>query len=341
MIVLISTCEPSRLRLVPQFISHYRAQGVERFLLSLQIEPTLADAEVQRARAAAAALAESLNIPPLRELHVKFDAMSLRRHHDWIQFTECYPSDWIVWADIDEFHMFGGDLRCLAESWKRAGFNAARGAFVDRIARDGRLPPFDPSRSIWAQYPVGCNLTREIAGGLTTKVTIARQFVRIEHGNHSPVSPGRTAWALDGMPIFHFKWDAAVVPRLRLRLTEDWKSRCWWWTQSDAVLTAISEHGGRIPMHKLILVDYGDDHVPATTDAAEVIARYSANPILAYASAFGTLRSGHQVSSQQAARYSWAYMRSLPRRLVRCWTSWKSLMLTGGNSGDRLPNRND
>ena len=74
MIVLISTCEPSRLRLVPQFISHYRAQGVERFLLSLQIEPTLADAEVQRARAAAAALAESLNIPPLRELHVKFDA---------------------------------------------------------------------------------------------------------------------------------------------------------------------------------------------------------------------------------------------------------------------------
>jgi hypothetical protein len=48
-ICLICTLEPCRIDWLPQFVAHYRAQGVERFLLTLQIEPGLA--EEQRAKA--------------------------------------------------------------------------------------------------------------------------------------------------------------------------------------------------------------------------------------------------------------------------------------------------
>lgn len=271
---LISTCEPERLHLVPQFIRHYERQGVQDFILSLQFEPETDEAEVRVGRAMAAEIARELQIRPFHELYVHFDAMALRAHHDLLQDTECADKDWIVWADMDEFHWFGSHLLNLCDEFSFGNFNAIRGYFIDRIARDGELIEFDSSRPIWAQYPIGCDVTATIVRGMTKKVILARGDVRIRHANHDPLRHQRIDWAPIRAPIFHFKWESSVSNRLGARLTPHWKKRCPWWTQSASALEAITKNDGRIPLEHLKCFDFLDDKYPTEYFPYEKNSRY-------------------------------------------------------------------
>ena len=282
MIRLIATCEPARLGWLHQFVAHYRHQGVQYFQLSLHLEPGTPATEVASARARAASIAEEVNLPPFREIHEPFDAMALRRHHDHIQNSECATEDWLVWADIDEFHIFGGNLAELTEGWDRAGCNAAGGVFIDRVAREGLLPSFNPMRTIWSQYPLGCNLTAKVVRGMTKKVVIARANVRMRHANHNPLRHQRMSWAMMDVPIHHFKWDSGVLARLSQRIDNDWKVRCAWWTQSENILNAITARSGRLPLDLVDTLDFEDDLLPESHTPYESNSRYGRSPFGRY-----------------------------------------------------------
>ncbi len=274
MIRLIATCEPARLPMLPQFVHNYARQGVDDFILSLQLEPSVDHGATSRARAQADDIARKLDIRPLLDLRVPFDAMALRTHHDVLQSSECSMQDWIVWADVDEFHWFGAHLREICADCDSQGHDAVRGQFVDRVARAGELPPFDPERSIWSQFPIGCDVTSSIVEGMSKKVVLARARVRMRHANHDPLRHQRVSWSPIRAPIFHFKWDASVLPRLQARLEPDWKERCAWWTQSAAAISAIDASNGRIPIERLRCFDFHDDDYPTEYFPYETNRRY-------------------------------------------------------------------
>lgn len=274
MISLICTTEPSRIDWLPQFVRHYRNLGVEKFLLSLQTEPDLDPALREGYRAQFQTVLAALGIPQAFFLETSFDAFAIRDHHDAIQDAHTSPDDWIVWCDSDEFQLYPLPLRQMIERWKSSGYSYVNGLMLDRIARDGSLPRFDPSISASEQYPLICLFAVEVGNSLTRKVTVGRGDVYLSRGNHFLASEApamltdaarlRLAAARpqdeltcpkSWVQIHHFKWDASVLDRLRFRLTPQWRAKCSWWQESDKMLSYFEAHGGRFDLADLKIID--------------------------------------------------------------------------------------
>jgi hypothetical protein len=295
MISLISTMEPGRINWLPQFVRHYRARGVERFFLSLQIEPGT-DPVLQRGyRAQFGKTLAALGIGEAFFLEKSFDAYVIRDHHDAIQDAYLTSDDWIVWCDSDEFQVYPLPLGELTQKWRAAGLDYVNGVMIDRVAGDGSLPRFDPMTPAWEQFPIACAFALEVGSVLTRKVAISRGKVYLSTGNHflakdaprmlTPTAERRLAAAAAFEPkspdawvqIHHFKWDATVLERLRFRLSPQWKAKCPWWVESDRLLNYFDGNGGRFKLSDLKIVDFPPDKLilfkPDDATAAEAVQR--------------------------------------------------------------------
>lgn len=262
MIALVVTLEPSRIAWLPQFLKHYSRQGVHHFEVSVQFEPNVEVDLHRRYLEEARAAARCVDGVHVRSLVCEFDAMTVRHHHDQIQSRISETCRWIVWADIDEFQVYSAKLDDLVRQWEDEGANLCRGLFVDRIARDGILSEFEPARPIWAQYPIGADVTRTIVKGQTNKVVCSRSNVKIKYANHDPIWTQPLSWSDQEVPVFHFKWDASLKKRMRMRLTDSWKARCPWWVQTDRLMSTLADDGMRLPVASLECFDYRDDALP-------------------------------------------------------------------------------
>jgi hypothetical protein len=281
MISLISTMEPARINWLPQFVRHYRARGVERFFLSLQIEPDIDPALRQGYRAQFERTLAALGIDQAFFLEKSFDAFVIRDHHDAIQDTYIAPDDWIVWCDSDEFQVYPRPLPELTQKWMADKFDYINGVMIDRVASDGGLPRFDPMTSVWEQFSIACGFALEVGSALARKVAIARGDVYLSTGNHflaqdaprmsTPTAARRLAAARlrelrqpdAWVQIHHFKWDATVLERLRFRLSPQWRAKCPWWVESDRMLNYFDGNGGRFKLADLRLVDFPKDSLLA------------------------------------------------------------------------------
>jgi hypothetical protein len=106
MINLICTLEPTKIDWLPQFVAHYRSLGVDRFLLSLQQEPTIAAETRLAQRARFEHALRGLGITHSFELTESYDSASVYRHHERISNQFVAKDDWIVWCDSDEFQVY-------------------------------------------------------------------------------------------------------------------------------------------------------------------------------------------------------------------------------------------
>jgi hypothetical protein len=303
MIALICTTEPSRIEWLPQFVRHYRSRGVERFFLSLQIEPDLDPALREGYRAQFEQTLAALGIRQSFFLEKSFDAFAIRDHHDAIQDAYISPGDWIVWCDSDEFQSYPLPLPKMIERWEASGHSYVKGLMLDRVAADGGLPRFDPMTSVWEQFPLICLFAIDVGKSLIRKVTVARGDVFLCRGNHflargAPAMlteaarkrlaavPARDLTCPDAwMQIHHFKWDASVLDRLRFRLSPQWRAKCPWWTESDKLLDYFEARGGHFDLNDLKLLDVPkdlmliiDDKVSKEVDVAEAEAMVRAQP---------------------------------------------------------------
>lgn len=247
MINLICTLEPKKIDWLPQFVAHYRSIGVDRFLLSLQQEPTVA-AETRLAQRTRFELAlRGLGVTQYFELLESYDSASVCSHHQRITDQFVRKDDWIVWCDSDEFQVYPLPLVEVVHSCLAQGIEAIPGILVDRIAADGNLPEFDPSRSLWEVFSRPCNVTGNIARGTMEKIVFARGDVRLRPGNHATEDP-KTKFAAQAIPIHHFKWHAGVLTQLRFRLDPAWKRKCFWWIESQHLLDYFERNGMRFKL---------------------------------------------------------------------------------------------
>jgi len=74
--------------------------------------------------------------------------------------------DWIIHADNDEFHYYGGKSAVdFLEEMERKGFNEVRGQYVDRVAESGELTHIQTEPNLFAQYALQCQVIKNVAGG--------------------------------------------------------------------------------------------------------------------------------------------------------------------------------
>lgn len=255
MITLISTVEVSRIPWLEQFVAHYHGLGVERFLISVQIEPTVCFEQSQKFSRHAQQILGQFGVELVETIRCQFDAMALRQHHDELQHSICSPDDWVIWADIDELHGYQADLPSLTRHWATMGYDVVNGQFIDRVAEGGVLRKFDRRKPLWDQFPIGCNITEKVLQGQTKKVCCARARVGIKYANHDVLKSQRLSWADTVIGVHHFKWDATVTRRLRRRIRTSWRSRCPWWLQSSRAIGHIRKNKGRINLAELDLIE--------------------------------------------------------------------------------------
>jgi hypothetical protein len=255
MIFLISTLEPMRIDGLPSWIAHYRALGVERFLLTLQTEPDLPEADRDRERTRFASVLASQGIAARNFLVAGFTATALREHQDALQREHVSPRDWVIWVDSDEYQLYPAPLADLASWAEKQGVNLFRGVMIDRVAADGELPARDERISIWQQYPIACFLPTRLGGGERQKITFARGDLKLSNGNHY-VRAGMLAQTIGKWTqVHHFKWDRTVRERLAFRLLPAFRAHSPNWQESQRALDYFDAHDGRFDRDDLRALD--------------------------------------------------------------------------------------
>jgi len=245
MITLICTLEPDRIRWLPQFIHHYRSIGVERFLLTLQLEPSVAhearDRDYERFLATLASLGVSAGYRWDHEWNAPAAILNQRSLVD----QSLGDRDWIVWCDSDELQIYPAPLPEIVRECEAHGVDYLRGVFVDRVAADLSLAAFDARTSVWDTFPKACNVTLALVRGDPRKVVLARAPVRVSGGKHVPVAARHLKTIAGWVQVHHFKWDATLLDRLRFRVRPEWRARFPWWVESQRLLEYFEANDSR------------------------------------------------------------------------------------------------
>jgi len=243
-IVLISEVGGD-LRLLPASLEYYKSLGIDSILITLHVRrrDSIEENWVHRTVASFDGVLASIWCDPTLNHVRRFQ----ERNRAIAQY--CSDSDWIVNADIDEFHEYPLPLPEMVRECERSQFAYVKGTIVDRIAANGSLPELNP-KDLWQQFPLRTRITKNILGANDQKVALSRAFVRTSPGHHC-VHPEdeefKHSWR--SVNVHHFKWDSDVVPRLRARI-EDLRRECRnWYSESQAFLDYLDANGGSIPVN--------------------------------------------------------------------------------------------
>mmetsp|Transcript_21343 Transcript_21343/g.63844 ORF Transcript_21343/g.63844 Transcript_21343/m.63844 type:complete len:333 (+) Transcript_21343:992-1990(+) len=123
--------------------------------------------------------------------------------------------DWIFHADSDEVAVFEAPLLEVLKRADAAGADVVGGLWTDRVAERGVLAPIPRNASsgtaaLFAAFPLDCAFRRK------PKVVAYRLPRAVTDGAHEPLGDG-AKYAPDRAVVYHFKWRASVLQRLRER----------------------------------------------------------------------------------------------------------------------------
>ena len=245
MIVLLCTLEPYRISWLPQFVGHYRDLGVDRFLLTLQLEPSVAQEARDRDFAQFLETLASLGIDAGYRWDHEYNAPATIRQQRKIVDENVAESDWVLWTDSDELQVYPASLREIGKECDAHRVDFLRGVFVDRVASDYSLAAFDPQTSLWDTYPKAVNVTLALARGDPRKVVFTRSSVRVSGGKHKLTDTRNLKTVSGWVQVHHFKWDAALLDRLRYRVRPEWRAQFPWWVESQRLLDYFAANNSR------------------------------------------------------------------------------------------------
>ena len=227
------------LALLGHFLDHYAALGIapSRTHLILNASDT-GSAGLARART----MIEARGLAEAEIWIGPYTSAAMWERRRALQTRVCGPHDWIVNADVDEFHAYPAPLSEVVAYCEERDVACVQGPFVDRIAADGTLPVVAPDRSLWEQFPLSADVGSAIgkrpgaddANG-TVKVMLHRADALPGLGGHN-LQKGAPEKYVYGLPLMHFaqikspswrfalpfrvlhvKWTAGLAARLEAR----------------------------------------------------------------------------------------------------------------------------
>ncbi len=249
------------IRLAEWHLQHYKALGVTRILLDIQTGSGNTDLLLKDVEKAAEKHgAEIVYTEPGRYL-------GTRQRRERLVDRFCEPGDWLVVADVDEFHEYPASLHRIVHYCESGGYDFVMGELVDRLACDGTLPDLD-ERPLSAQFPLGSNLTRNLCGGWARKVVICRNNVSLGEGNHEALSGTCCPQDRIYVPVHHFRWDSLVLEKSRFMI-ESIKCRgSDHWIEKSRFLRHLERNDGKIDVGDPELnIRFLEGTIPASSDS--------------------------------------------------------------------------
>ncbi len=181
------------LALLPHWLRHYLALGVEPGRIVVILNATdPADPGIGRAREILAAA--GVTHPP--EIWIApYTSGTMWAKRGEVQARVCPPGDWVLNADVDEFHRWPEPMAdCLGRA-EALGADCVQGVMIDRLAPGGALAPVRESPPALEQFPLRAEVAASIGGtsaahgrGGTVKIMAARGRLLPHRGGHCPVA---------------------------------------------------------------------------------------------------------------------------------------------------------
>ncbi len=197
------------LELLPFFVKHYLNLGIdpENFLLILNSVSCNSDNIKQGAE-----ILNNFNIKNYeawegewsadKDCEKKLELFFRSKNADKID-----EEDWIVNADVDEFHEYPDELHSFLESCDNKGVNVIQSSLIDRIAPSLRLHEIDTSSDgVLSQVPLKCDVVGGIKGGNWKKVMAYKREHTSRGGNHN-VFAGRKYNDRSKRAYYYYKRD--------------------------------------------------------------------------------------------------------------------------------------
>lgn len=231
----------SYVEVLPHMLAHYRGMGIESIYLAVHMERTqdpVHDQVEQVAREFGCNIHET-EIGPWRPGTNPAIYTRIRRRH---------PRDWFILADQDELQVYPEPLADILGRCERRGYDYVEGCFLDRIARDGGLPPVRRDQPISGQFPLGGFLSKVLMDAYPKKIVAARGFVDVGWGQHT--AHGARGMPIDDcfVPVHHFKWVAGLARRLEARARARREMGEPYGAESQRFVDYYRGNGGRIDL---------------------------------------------------------------------------------------------
>lgn len=245
------------LELLPFFLDHYLALGIAPTDVRLIFNTR--DAASPALDAADSMLRER-SAPPARRWIGPYTSDAMWAHRRALQQDIATPGDWIVNADVDEFHRYPAPLEEIVRFLEEESAGSIQGVMIDRLSRDGSLDEVRSDIPLQEQFPLRADVSLSVIGmgenhGLagTFKLMIHRHDVLPNRGGHTVHPAGAEADYATGVQlgifpgtaeptwrgsfpfqVDHYKWTANLPRSLARRLA------------TPGVSVAGKEYGGKI-----------------------------------------------------------------------------------------------
>ena len=245
------------------FIRHYLGLGIrpQDFVVALHsdkrdfLEPT------QK-------ILRQYGIEPRRIWRGDFDSKLAGKLKFELQKEFIPQRDWIVHADLDEFHEYPAPLMEYLEERERRRENIVAGCFVDRVTADGSLPCIQhvSQGSLFEQFPRCADIVGGVKKATTLKYMAFRAYFEATGGNHRvgvsprtflrPFRRGRRPRKLTKLKtlsfeerlqrdvrVHHFGWSLDTVEKCKERREHYRALGFSWFEQSQLFLDALDDEG--------------------------------------------------------------------------------------------------
>jgi len=232
------------IRLLPASLDYYLGLGVSRVLMSVHLRDEWADGFLEKINSTIAGY-------PATIAHIHREpGIDERLRYLAVTTKHCIEDDWIVIADIDEFHEFSMSLADAVTYCEDMGYDYISGYFLDRLGVDGELPELQGN--LWDVFPLGAEATPLITGGDSRKVALARAGIDLVGGHHYAYAGRRCPVQECTATVHHFKWDAGVSERARHMYRVLAESGKDWCIESTRLLAHLSDNNGRVGVDNML-----------------------------------------------------------------------------------------
>ena len=196
------------LALLPHFLRHYQNLGISSAAMCLILN---AESEDTPALAEAARILESFSIKPPEIWIAPYTSGAMWEKRRDLQARIASEQDWVISADVDEFHEYPQSLPSLLRHCDRTGVNCIQGVFIDRLTSTGEL--LDPSteESIEERYPIHEDVICSIGQTGqqhdwygTVKIMACKGNVLPSRGGHHPIKDETPVRFLAGRTLASF-----------------------------------------------------------------------------------------------------------------------------------------
>lgn len=234
MIVYITSVYSLPKNLLGHVLNHYTAQGVDKFVFAVSCKDAWNEIK---------AASKTHNI----ELHEETRPWWVNTDSDFkneIRQT-LSPDDWIVPADLDEFHFHRKftSLKSLAESAQE--YDGVCSVLIDRITEDGSIPSeILPDVPLTLQFPRRSTISRDTIKCCVSKVCLLRQHIPIVSGHH--YLPTEYKRFPTNATTFHYKWFGNVREKEVAKMNEYLKRNEPWHVEMARLIDYLDKNNGKL-----------------------------------------------------------------------------------------------